>query len=49
LLALPRLQAVLSLAPLQPSSIVMVIITTALTLLLADRLTHLLNTPRPIP
>jgi Ca2+-transporting ATPase len=49
LLALPRLQAVLSLAPLQPSSIVMVIITTALTLLLADRLSHRLNAPRPIP
>jgi hypothetical protein len=28
---------------------VMVIITTALTLLLADRLSHRLNAPRPIP
>lgn len=40
LLALPRLQAVLSLAPLQPSGILMVIITTAVTLLLADRLSQ---------
>jgi Ca2+-transporting ATPase len=48
-LALPRLQAVLSLAPLQPSSLLLVIVTTALTLLLADRLSHHLSAPRPIP
>jgi Ca2+-transporting ATPase len=48
-LALPRLQAVLSLAPLQPSAVVMVIVTTALTLLLVDRLSHHLSAPRPIP
>ncbi|MEY4298644.1 MAG: hypothetical protein RLZZ423_1823, partial [Cyanobacteriota bacterium] len=40
LLALPRLQAVLSLAPLPPTGIAVVLLTTAVALLLADRLTR---------
>jgi len=45
LLALPRLQALLSLAPLPPAGLVVVLLTTAVALLLADRLTSLQTLP----